>query len=125
MAYHNHGPEFANNGEEIEGLYKLTDPALVDFLTDCGWAFRAKANVPAFFEKHHKRIAGLHLRDFKGDEQVPLGQGDFPVKALADVIKRVKWSGWALNEEERLSGEKPGEKAVAPARETLRQVFGR
>ncbi|MBI1764084.1 MAG: TIM barrel protein [Acidobacteria bacterium] len=125
LAYHNHGPEFMQNGLEIEGLYRLTDPALVDFLLDCGWAARGGMNVPAFFAKHQRRIIGLHLRDFKGDTQVPLGQGDFPLKDLVAVIKRVQWRGWALNEEERLNGEKPGESAVAPARQTLRQVFGK
>lgn len=129
LAYHNHGPEYQNGGLEIEGLYKHTDPARVDFLTDCGWAWRGGINVPEFFAKHHKRIIGLHLRDFKGDfksdVQVPLGQGDFPLLQLAKVIKKVKWQGWALNEEERLSGEKPGESAVAPAKATLDKVFGR
>lgn len=123
LAYHNHGPEFAQAGLEIEALYRQTDPALVDFLTDCGWAFRAKMNVPEFFAKHQRRMIGLHLRDFKGDEQVPLGQGDFPVRELAAAIQRAKWTGWVLNEEERLSGEKPGEKAVAPARQMMKQVF--
>jgi inosose dehydratase len=129
LAYHNHGPEFQNGGLEIAGLYKHTDPALVDFLTDCGWAWRGGVNVPEFFARHHKRIIGLHLRDFKGDfksdVQVPLGQGDFPLRQLANVIKKVKWQGWVLNEEERLSGEKPGASAVAPARATLQKVFGR
>lgn len=125
LAYHNHGPEFAAGGLEIEALYRSTDPARVDFLTDCGWAFSAKANVPEFFAKHHKRIIGFHLRDFKNGEQVPLGRGDFPIRELAAVIKKLNWQGWTINEEERLSGEKPGEKAVAPARQTLKQVFGK
>jgi len=125
LAYHNHGPEFAQERLEIEALYARTDPALVDFLTDCGWAFSAKANVPEFFAKHHRRIIGLHLRDFKNGEQVPLGQGEFPIRELAAVIKKMNWQGWTINEEERLSGEKPGEKAVAPARATLKQVFGK
>lgn len=125
LAYHNHGPEFMQNGLEIEGLYRLTDPALVDFLMDCGWAARGGMNVTAFFAKHQRRLIGLHLRDFKGDTQVPLGQGDFPLKELAAAINRVQWRGWVINEEERLSGEKPGESAVAPARQTLRQVFGK
>jgi sugar phosphate isomerase/epimerase len=103
----------------------LTDPSLVDFLVDCGWAFRAKADVPDFFSRHHKRIVGLHLRDFKGDDQVPLGDGDFPVKTLADAIERAGWKEWVINEEERLSGEKPGEAAVAPARRTLKRFFGK
>lgn len=125
LAYHNHGPEFEAGGVEIEGLYAQTDPALVDFLHDFGWAFFAKANVSAFFARHHKRIVGMHLRDFKNGEQVPLGQGEFPIKELAAAIQKAKWTGWAINEEERLSGEKPGEKAVAPARQTMKQVFGK
>ena len=128
LAYHNHSPEFtktASESLEIEALIRETDPKLVDFLIDCGWAYRAKAPLSEFFERHYMRIVGLHLRDFKGDEQVPLGQGDFPIKTLADTIKRLNWSGWVLNEEERLNGDKPGASAVAPARATLRQVFGR
>jgi len=125
LAYHNHGPEFEAGGLEIEGLYAHTDPALVNFLHDFGWAFYAKANVPEFFARHHKRIVGMHLRDFKNGEQVPLGQGEFPIRDLAAAIKKAKWMGWAINEEERLSGEKPGEKAVAPARQTMKQVFGK
>lgn len=125
LAYHNHGPEVAAGGLEIEGLYRMTDPALVEFVMDCGWAWRGGLDVTAFFEKHHTRLAGLHLRDFSGDKQVPLGQGDFDVKSLAAAINRTKWAGWILNEEERLDGSKPGETAVAPARETLRKVFGK
>lgn len=125
LAYHNHGPEVAGGGQEIEGLYRQTDPALVEFVMDCGWAWRGGLNVTAFFAKHHARLAGMHLRDFRGDKQVPLGQGDFDVKSLAAAINRTKWAGWVLNEEERLDGSKPGETAIAPARETLRKVFGK
>ena len=35
-----------------------------------------------------------------------------------------KWTGWVLAEEERLSGEKPGEAAIRPAREAIRRIFG-
>jgi sugar phosphate isomerase/epimerase len=125
LAYHNHAPEFEKDGLEMRSLYRLTDPSLVSFVTDCGWASWTGIDVPAFVEKHHARIVGLHLRDFKGKTQVPLGQGDFPLRKLADVIAKAGWTGWVLNEEERLSGEKPGEAAVRPAREALRQTFGK
>ncbi len=124
LAYHNHGPEFANGGIEIEALIQNTDPTLVDFLPDCGWAFHAGANVPAFFAKHQRRLIGLHVRDFKNGEQVILGQGDFPLAALAAEIQKANWTGWVLNEEERLSGEKLGETVVAPAGAALRKALG-
>jgi sugar phosphate isomerase/epimerase len=97
----------------------------VQFLVDCGWAYRAGVNLAAFFTEHRERMVGMHLRDFKGEQQVPLGQGDVDWKPLAAAVKQTGWSGWVLAEEERADGSKPGESAAAPARETLRTLFGR
>ena len=125
FAYHNHGPEFAAGGAEINGLIERTDPALVSFLVDCGWAYRAGVDLAGFFTKHRARIAGLHLRDFKGEQQVPLGQGDVNWAPLASAVRKAGFDGWVLAEEERADGTKPGAAAAAPARETLRTLFGR
>lgn len=125
LAYHNHAPEFANSGAEIEGLLRHTDAELVRFVVDCGHAFRAKADVAAFFARHHRRLDGLHLRDFRGDAQVPLGEGEFDLAALATAINKARWDGWVLNEEERIDGSKPGAAAVGPARQALRRAFGK
>lgn len=124
LAYHNHWPEFEHNGAEIEFLLRETDPAKVWFLLDAGHAFHAGADVPAFVRKHHQRLTGMHLRDFKNGEQVPLGGGDFPLQALVDAVRQTGWSGWVLNEEERLTS-KPGDAAVKPARDALFHAFGR
>ncbi|HVG38620.1 MAG TPA: sugar phosphate isomerase/epimerase [Pyrinomonadaceae bacterium] len=124
LNYHNHWQEFSLGGAEIEGLFRDTAPESVRFVLDCGHAFRAKVEVAEFFTRHHARIDGLHLRDFRGDNQVPLGQGEFDLKALAAAVKETKWRGWLLNEEERADGSKPGEAAVVPARQTVRKVFG-
>jgi inosose dehydratase len=125
FAYHNHGPEFAAGGAEIAGLIERTDPALVSFLVDCGWAYRAGADLAGFFTTHRARIAGLHLRDFKGEQQVPLGQGGVDWAPLAAAIKQTGWDGWVMAEEERADGSKPGATAAGPARESLRRFFGR
>jgi inosose dehydratase len=125
LAYHNHGPEFAAGGAEINGLIARTDPAQVSFLLDCGWAYRAGVDLAAFFTTHRARLAGLHLRDFRGEQQVPLGQGDVNWAPLASAIRESGWDGWVLAEEERADGSKPGAAAAAPARDTLRTLFGR
>jgi len=125
FAYHNHGPEFAAGGAEIAGLIGRTDPALVAFLVDAGWAYRAGVDLAAFFTKHRARIAGLHLRDFTGEQQVPLGQGDVDWAPLASAIRASAWDGWVMAEEERADGSKPGASAAGPARATLRKLFGR
>ncbi|SRR5579884_3671587 len=121
-AYHNHAPEFARNGAEIVALMRETDPAAVGFLLDAGHAYEAGTDVPDFFSRHHQRIIGLHLRDYKSGEQVPLGSGTFPLQQLASAIERARWQGWILCEEERLKS-KPGDAAMRPARDALFRVF--
>lgn len=125
FAYHNHGPEVASGGAEIEGLIAQTHPATVEFLIDCGHAYRAGVNLADFFTKHRRRIGGLHLRDFKGQPQVPLGLGEVDWKPLAAAVKKASWNGWILAEEDYADGSKPGDSAVGPARNTLRKLFGR
>jgi inosose dehydratase len=123
LAYHNHGLEFKGATPEIEALLAGTDPSLVTFLLDAGHAFAAGADVVAFVNRHSNRLAGLHLRDYRNGQQVPLGQGSFPLAALAKVLRDKNWSGWALAEEERLDGSKLGDAAAGPAFAALHQAF--
>ncbi len=124
LAYHNHGPEVQNKGAEMEFLLRETDPARVWWLMDAGHAFHAGADVPALIQRHHARIAAMHLRDFRNGEQVPLGRGDFPLQRVAAAIRETGWSGWLLNEEERVVS-KPGYSAVKPARDAMFHAFGK
>jgi sugar phosphate isomerase/epimerase len=91
---------------------------------DAGHAYRARTDIPAFFSRHAARIDGMHLRDFKNDDQVPLGEGEFDLKPLVAAVERTGWPGWIINEEERLNDVKPGDAAVAPARKQVRKLFG-
>ncbi len=122
-AYHNHDIEFRNGGAQIEGLVSKTD-AQVHFILDAGYAIAGGGNVAEFFAKNWKRIDGIHLRDAKAGQEVPLGEGEYDFAPLAKEIKASAWRGWLLAEEERLNGDKPGESAVKPAREAIRRVFG-
>jgi sugar phosphate isomerase/epimerase len=102
LVYHNHGAEFTAGGAQIEALLNRTDPQLVFFLLDLGHAFREKADVVAFFTQHYQRIDALHLRDIRGKEQVPLGQGELDFVSLAAAIRKTNWPGWLTVEEENL-----------------------
>lgn len=123
LAYHNHSPECQGRAPEIEALLSGTDPALVWFVLDAGHAFRASVDIPAFLERHSDRLTAIHLRDLKAGRQVPLGQGDLPLKHVSSVLKEKNWGGWILAEEEREDGSKPGLSAAIPAREALRHAF--
>jgi inosose dehydratase len=124
FGYHNHHVEFQQNGFQIQGLLRETDPETVHLVVDAGHAIEGGANIAEFFTANSRRIDGMHLRDARAGQEVPLGQGDYDWRPLAAAIRAANWSGWLLAEEERLSGEKPGESATRPARETIRRIFG-
>jgi sugar phosphate isomerase/epimerase len=123
VAYHNHWPEYKYNGREIEALYAETDPTLVWFLLDAGHAYRTGIDLTAFLRTHQQRITGIHFRDYKDRRQVPLGEGAFPLKQVAEVLKETGWSGWAMNEEEREDGTKQALAVIQPAFEALKGAF--
>jgi sugar phosphate isomerase/epimerase len=123
FAYHNHWWEFQSKIGEIEALYTKTDPSIVSFLLDAGHAYRGGADVPAFLQKHSRRIVGLHLRDYKDGKLVPLGEGTFPLVEVAATLKELHWKGWVLNEEEREDGTKDGLKFIEPAFKALHGAF--
>jgi sugar phosphate isomerase/epimerase len=123
FGYHNHDAEFREDGRQIEALLRETDPALFHLILDAGHAQQGGANVAEFFTKRSARIDGIHLRDARQGKEVPLGQGEYDWHPLAAAVAGVKWDGWVLAEEERLSGEKPGEAAIKPAREAIRRLF--
>ena len=122
LAYHNEVSDMKDNGAEVEWLLRETDPATVWFVLDAGHAYQAGVDVPGFVRHHSQRLTGMHLRDFKNGRQVPLGQGDFPLRVLVQAIRDSGWSGWVLNEEER-DQSRPGDAVVKPARDTLFRVF--
>ena len=122
-AYHNHWWEFESKIGEIDALYTKTDPELVHFVLDAGHAFHAGADVPAFIRAHSARIIGFHLRDFKKDEYVELGTGDFPLRQVAHTILQIGWRGWVENEEERADHSQTGLKVIAPAFKAMKEAF--
>jgi sugar phosphate isomerase/epimerase len=125
LAYHNHHPEFANHAAEENGLIRTTDPKLVFLMLDIGHAWIADPDAISVFAAHPERAFGLHVRDFHNKISVPLGQGEFPLKELAQVIRKTGWSGWLIDEEERPNEtDKPGKKATGPSRKAMKEIFG-
>lgn len=67
LAYHNHGMDFAPLGD-TDGyriLVERTDPKVLDFELDVGWAVSAKQDVAALFKLLGDRLKLLHLKDTK------------------------------------------------------------
>jgi sugar phosphate isomerase/epimerase len=127
LVYHNHLAEFMAGGLETEALLKGTDPGLVFLLVDLGHAFRAGADLVPFFARHYQRIGAMHIRDIRGKEQVPLGQGELDYAGLAALVRKTGWPGWLTVEEENLSKSLQGAKLetrLEADRRAIRKLFG-
>ncbi len=94
---HNHVPEFAvENGVTVyDELLRLTDPKLVVFEMDCGWAVASGHNPLDYLSKTPDRFPLLHVKDMAREpggrfHSVVLGQGvpDFaPILRAATGLK--------------------------------------
>jgi sugar phosphate isomerase/epimerase len=69
FGYHNHGPEFDNEGGVVfyDELLRLTDPKLVVFEMDCGWVAAAGRNPVDYLSKMPERFPLLHVKDVVKD----------------------------------------------------------
>jgi inosose dehydratase len=123
LAYHNHNPEFANRNAEMNALAEATARDRLYFLVDAGHAKLGGGDPALFMSSYSERIVGCHLKTYREQVQVPLGQGDWDFHDLAAAIKAARWNGWLIVEAG--GGPRPGNTAaLGPDRQYVRQVFG-
>jgi sugar phosphate isomerase/epimerase len=62
---------------------------------DIGHYTAAGLNPVDFLQKHHGRTTNLHVKDRKnlanGQDNMPFGQGDTPVRDVLQLVKKNKW----------------------------------
>jgi len=79
FAFHNHRAEFKqteDGGILYDMLVEGTDPELVDFEMDLGWAIAAGADPLVYFEKFPGRFPLFHIKDFNDEKKpIAIGQG--------------------------------------------------
>jgi len=71
FGYHNHVPEFLNEGGVVfyDELLRLTDPKLVVFEMDCGWVAASGHDPVAYLSKTPERFPLLHIKDMAKDSK--------------------------------------------------------
>lgn len=65
FGFHNHNLEFRAYGAVValDEMIRLTDPSLVKFQLDCGWAASAGADSVRYLAAYPGRFTSLHVKD--------------------------------------------------------------
>jgi len=86
FGYHNHTEEFKalpDGKLPYDILLAESDPNLVKMEMDLGWAYEARIDPLAYFQKHPGRFPLVHVKDFdKHDKMTEVGSGVVDWKAI-------------------------------------------
>jgi len=96
--YHNHEFEFIGKQLPINILINNLDPSLIKFCIDVGWMHVSGTDPVKFLNQYKNRISYVHLRDFLGQQSVPLGEGDVDIAGVIGAIKSNPAIEWLLVE---------------------------
>ena len=118
FGYHNHNPEFAplpgdTNGYQI--LMQETDPKVVSFELDIGWAAAAGQDPVQLMTQHKGRITQLHVKDIQAStrtnytlQQDPteVGSGTLDWPVLLSTAKTTKIQRYFVEQEPPFPGDR-------------------
>lgn len=115
LFYHNHNVEFrpVERTTPLRLLIENTDPDLVDFELDVGWAVAAGLDPIALLRRHHGRFRLMHVKDVARStvpnfalEQVPatVGQGVIRWDKLIPAARRAGVSHFNVEQEPPFTG---------------------
>lgn len=88
ISYHNHNFEFAPQGETTgyDILLAETDPRLVAFELDVGWAEAAGINTTRLLRAHPKRFTQIHIKDIRASTKVNYDFRQDPIEVGSGII---------------------------------------
>jgi inosose dehydratase len=137
--FHHHSAGFVETPDEIARLLTLTDPKLVGLCLDTGHLRFGGGDPLACLRQHRDRVWHVHFKDcspsvheaaragawgyfesLKHGIFCELGCGDVNFPAVADELRRTKYAGWIVVEQDVLPGMGAPKECAQRNREYLR-----
>ncbi len=121
--FHHHGAGYVETPDEIARLLALTDPALVGLCLDTGHLRFGGGDPLSTLRRHRDRIWHVHFKDcspsvhaasrtggwdyfesLKHGIFCELGRGDVDFAAVVEELRRTRYTGWIVVEQDVLPG---------------------
>jgi len=113
LGYHNHMNTISENPANLDIVLESSDPKYVKLELDTAHSYAGGGDPAKAIEKYHDRLLFLHLKDAVeiplGSENskypfkfVELGRGKVDLPAVFAALNKVKYSGWAVVELDRV-----------------------
>jgi sugar phosphate isomerase/epimerase len=95
VGMHNHSNMKDNEYNSPESFAKAMEgrSKYIGINLDIGHFTAANFDAVDYLEKHHDKIVTLHIKDRKKNQgdNMPLGEGDTPIKPVLQLLKKNKW----------------------------------
>jgi inosose dehydratase len=112
LAYHNHMNTISEHPGNLDIVLDNADPKYVKLLLDTAHSAAGGGDPAQAIERYHDRIIFLHLKDevaitMTDKDKYPfqwveLGQGQVNLPAVFAALEKVRFSGWAVVELDRV-----------------------
>ena len=139
--FHNHCAGFVETPEELDKFMSLTDPELIGLCLDTGHYCFGGGDPLSAVKQYSDRIWHIHFKDCKADvaalsrsmgwdyfESVrqglfcELGQGEVDFPAILNELKKSKYNGWIVAEQDVLPGMGSPKESAQRNRDYLRSI---
>jgi inosose dehydratase len=136
LGYHNHMNTISEHPENLDLVLTSSDPKFVKLELDTAHSLAGGGDPAKAIEKYHDRLLFLHLKDVVdiplGSEKskypfkfVELGRGRVDLPAVFAALDKVKFSGWAVVELDRVPDDsRTPKECAAISRDYLTQKIG-
>jgi len=91
--------------EDYDKIFSKIDSPKLGITIDTGHFHSAGVDFIALIKKYSNRIWNIHLKDHRGKQSVPIGEGEIDIPGLINELRRINYNGFLAVELEVIDSE--------------------
>ena len=121
LGLENHYGNRIEKAEDYDFLFSRVKHPQIGMTADFGHFHSSKVDTPALLRKHADRLFHVHIKDHKGTQSMPLGEGEVDMLGLLKTLKEIGYDR-ALSVELEVADLENLDKYAADAQKYLTRI---